>query len=110
MLNFLRRLLGLSIKPSLRKVSEEVRQSKEADTIQGLVVRISESALEGNNQYRFPISEIGGDRKYAHIFVKMLDKELKKNFSNHFLVEVEQLHNNINVEWGEHIDARYSVL
>ena len=102
-------MLGLPIKPSLRKVSEEVRQSKEVDTIQGLVVRISESALEGNNQYRFPISEIG-DCKYAHIFVKMLDKELKKNFSNHFLVEVEQLRDNINVEWGEHIDARYSVL
>lgn len=110
MLNFLRRLLGLPTKPSLRKVSEEVRQSKEFDTIQGLVVRISESALKGNNQYRFPISEICGDRKYAHIFVKMLEKELKKNFSNHFLVEVEQLHNNINVEWGEYIDARYSVL
>lgn len=109
MLNFLRRLLGFPIKPSLRKVSEEVRQSKEVDTIQGLVVRISESALEGNNQYRFPISEIG-DRQYAHIFVKMLAKELKKNFSNHFLVEVEQLRDNINVEWGEHIDARYSVL
>ena len=109
MLNFLRRLLGLPIKPSLSKVSEEVRQEKEADMLQGLVVRISESALEGNSQYRFPFAEIG-DRKYAHIFVKMLDKELKKNFSNHFLVEVEQLRDNINVEWGEHIDARYSVL
>lgn len=109
MLNFLRRLLGLPIKPSLRKVSEEVRQDKEADLLQGLVVRISESALEGKNRCRFPISEVG-DRQYAHIFVKMLEKELKKNFSNHFLVEVEQLHNNINVEWGEHIDARYSVL
>ena len=43
MLNFLRKLLGLPTKPSLRKVSEEVRQSKEVDTIQGLVVRISES-------------------------------------------------------------------
>lgn len=78
MLNFLRRLLGLPIKPSLRKVSEEVKQNKEADLLQGLVVRISESALEGN--------------------------------SHHFLVEVEQLRDNINVEWGEHIDARYSVL
>lgn len=102
-------MLGLPIKPSLRKVSEEVRQSKETDKLQGLVVRISESALEGNNRYRFPISEVG-DRQYAHIFVKMLEKELKKNFSNHFLVEVEQLRDNINVEWGEHIDARYSVL
>ena len=109
MVNFLRRLLGLPIKPSLHKVSEEVRQDKEADILQALVVRISESALEGNNQYRFPISEIG-DRKYAHVFVKMLEQELKKNFSNHFLVEVEQLRDNINVEWGEHIDARYSVL
>lgn len=109
MLNFLRRLVGLPIKPSLRKVSEEVRQDKEADILQRLVVRISESALEGNSQYRFPISEVG-DRKYAHIFVKMLEKELKKNFSNHFLVEVEQLRDNINVEWGEHIDARYSLL
>lgn len=87
-----------------------MRLDQDMSMINKVIVKISESALEGDNQYRFPISEIGGDRKYAYTFVKMLDKELKKNFSNHFLVEVEQLRDNINVEWGEHIDARYRLL
>ena len=109
MLNFLRRLLGLPTKPSLRKVSEEVRQSKESDTIQGLVVRISESALKGNDFYRFPISEIGGDRAYAQTFANILKAELMNNFSDEFDVKLEMLHDNIIVEWGDRI-VRYTLL
>lgn len=108
MLNFLRRLLGLSTKPSLSKVTKETRDSRNPFIIQNLVVTIAESALEGNDFYRFPITEIGGDRAYAQTFVNILKAELMKNFEDDFHVELEILHDNIRVEWGERRDARYT--
>ena len=73
-------------------------------------MEIAESALDGNDFYRFPISEIGGDRSYAQTFVNILKAELMNNFSDEFNVKLEMLYDNIIVEWGERRNARYSVL
>lgn len=70
---------------------------------------IAESALEGNDFYRFPITEIGGDRAYAQTFVNILKAELMNNFSDEFDVKLEMLHDNIIVEWGDRI-VRYTLL
>lgn len=109
MLNFLRRLLGLPTKPSLRAVTEEVRDERNPSILRKLVVQIAESALRGNDFYRFPISEIGGDRAYAQTFANILKAELMNNFSDEFDVKLEMLHNNIIVEWGDRI-VRYTLL
>lgn len=109
MLNFLRRLLGLPTKPSLSKASEETRNNRNPSIIQKLVVAIAESALKGHDFYRFPISEIGGDRAYAQTFANILKAELMNNFSDEFDVKLEMLHDNIIVEWGDRI-VRYSLL
>lgn len=109
MLNFLRRLLGLQIKPSLRAVTEEVRDERNPSILRKLVVQIAESALKGNDFYRFPITEIGGDRAYAQTFVNILKAELMNNFSDEFDVKLEMLHDNIIVEWGDRI-VRYTLL
>lgn len=109
MLNFLRRLLGLPIKPSLRSVTEEVRDERNPSILRKLVVQIAENALDGNDFYRFPISEIGCDRAYAQTFVNILKAELMNNFSDEFDVKLERLHDNIIVEWGDRI-VRYTLL
>lgn len=109
MLNFLRRLLGLPTKPSLSKASEETRNNRNPSIIQKLVVVIAESALDGNDFYRFPISEIGGDRAYAQTFVNILKAELMNSFSDEFDVKLEMLYDNIIVEWGERRNARYTI-
>lgn len=109
MLNFLRRLLGLPTKPSLSKASEETRNNRNPSIIQKLVVAIAESALDGNDFYRFPISEIGGDRAYAQTFVNILKAELMNSFSDEFDVKLEMLYDNIIVEWGERRNARYTI-
>lgn len=109
MLNFLRKLLGLPTKPSLSKASKETRNNRNPSIIQNLVVAIAESALEGNDFYKFPISEIGGDRAYAQTFVNILKSELCTHFVDDFHVELEMLHDNIRVEWGERRNARYTI-
>lgn len=93
----------------MRKASKETRDNRNPSIIQNLVVAIAESALEGNDFYKFPISEIGGDRSYAQTFVNILKSELMKNFSDEFNVKLEMLHDNILVEWGERIDAYYTI-
>lgn len=52
MLNSLRRLLGLPIKPSLSTVAKETRDSRNPSIIQNLVVAISEIDPYAINSYK----------------------------------------------------------